>query len=46
MLALFMMALAIKFAGDGERGSARRLFLFTLLYLPIALLLLVLTWKS
>ena len=46
MLALFMMALAIKFAGDGERSSARRLFLFTLLYLPIALLLLVLTWKS
>ena len=46
LLALFMMALAIKFAGDGERSSARRLFLFTLLYLPIALLLLVLTWKS
>lgn len=45
LLALFMMALAIKFAGDGERSSARRLFLFTLLYLPIALLLLVLSWK-
>ena len=45
MLALFMMALAIKFAGDGERSSARRLFLFTLLYLPIAFLILVITWK-
>lgn len=46
MLALFMMALAIKFASDGDRNSARRLFLFTLLYLPTAFLLLVITWKS
>lgn len=45
LLGLLMMALALKFAGDGERGSARRLFLFTLLYLPIALLLLVFAWK-
>lgn len=45
LLGLLMMALAIKFAGDGERSSARRLFLFTLLYLPIALLLLVFAWK-
>jgi len=44
-LGLLMMALAIKFAGDGQRASARRLFLFTLLYLPISLLLLVLAWK-
>lgn len=45
LLGLLMMALAMKFARDGERSSARKLFLFTLLYLPVALLLLVLTWK-
>lgn len=45
LLGLLMMALAIKFAGDGERTSARRLFLFTLLYLPVSLLLLVIAWK-
>ncbi|MDX1680965.1 MAG: heme o synthase [Akkermansiaceae bacterium] len=45
LMGLLMMALAIKFAGDGERSSARRLFLFTLLYLPVSLLLLVFAWK-
>ena len=44
LLALIMMALAIKFARDGERTSARRLFFFTLLYLPISLLVLVIAW--
>ncbi len=46
LLALFMMALAVRFARDGERASARRLFLFTLLYLPVALLALAIAWKS
>jgi heme o synthase len=45
LLALVMMALAIKFARDGERTSARRLFFFTLLYLPVALLVLAIAWK-
>jgi len=45
LLALVMAALALKFSRDGERTSARRLFLFTLLYLPIALLVLVASWK-
>lgn len=45
LLALVMMALALKFARDGERASARRLFFFTLLYLPIALLTLLIAWK-
>lgn len=45
LLALVMMALALKFSRDGERGSARRLFLFTLLYLPLSLLVLTLAWK-
>lgn len=46
LLAFIMVGLALKFSRDGERTSARRLFLFTLLYLPIALLVLVFAWKS
>lgn len=46
LLGLLMMALALKFASNGERASARKLFLFTLLYLPLALLLLVIAWKG
>jgi protoheme IX farnesyltransferase len=45
LLALVMMAMAVRFARDGERTSARRLFLFTLLYLPVALLVLTLAWR-
>jgi protoheme IX farnesyltransferase len=46
LLALIMMALALRFARDGERGSARKLFFFTLLYLPISLLVLLVAWQS
>lgn len=46
LLAFLMLGLALKFARDGERTSARRLFFFTLLYLPIALLVLVFAWKN
>ena len=46
LLAFVMMALALKFSRDGERTSARRLFFFTLLYLPVALMVLVFAWKS
>jgi heme o synthase len=46
LLALVMTALALKFARDGERASARRLFFFTLLYLPVALLVLVFAWRG
>jgi heme o synthase len=45
LLALMMMGLALKFSSDGQRTSARRLFFFTLLYLPVALLVLVFAWK-
>lgn len=45
LLGLLMMALALKFAANGERSCARRLFFFTLLYLPVSLLLLVLSWQ-
>lgn len=46
LLAFMMMGLALKFSRDGERTSARRLFFFTLLYLPISLLVLVIAWKA
>lgn len=46
VLAFAMSGLALKFAGDGERTSARRLFFFTLIYLPIALLVLALAWRN
>ncbi len=46
LLAFIMMGLALKFSRDGERPSARRLFFFTLLYLPVSLLVLVLAWKG
>lgn len=45
LLALVMMALALRFARDGRRESARKLFLYTLLYLPVALLVLAIAWK-
>ncbi|MGA0845153.1 MAG: heme o synthase [Luteolibacter sp.] len=44
LLALVMTTMAIRFAVDGRRESARSLFLFTLLYLPIALATLALAW--
>jgi heme o synthase len=44
-LALVMAGLAMRFAGNGKRESARGLFLFTLLYLPLALVLLLIAWK-
>lgn len=45
LLALFMMVLALKFSKNGDRASARKLFLFTLLYLPVSLVVLLLAWK-
>jgi protoheme IX farnesyltransferase len=46
LLALLMVGLALKFSRDGERSSARRLFFFTLLYLPVTLLVLIFSWKN
>jgi protoheme IX farnesyltransferase len=46
LLALVMVALSLKFSREGGRTAARRLFFFTLLYLPIALLVLVFAWKK
>lgn len=46
LLALLMLALSLKFTRDGERTSARKLFFSTLLYIPVALLVLVFAWKA
>lgn len=44
LLGARMMGLSLRFGKHGDRASARRLFLYTLLYLPIALTLLALCW--
>lgn len=44
LLALVMAVLAFRFMKLGERPNARRLFFFTLLYLPISLGLLAIAW--
>ena len=41
-----IMALAFRFIVDGERTSCRQLFFSTLIYLPIALALLLVAWRS
>ena len=46
LLAFLMMGLALKFTRDGQRTSARRLFFFTLLYIPVAFLVLVFAWRN
>lgn len=45
-LAGWMAVLALRFGRTGERARARRLFLFTLLYLPLALITLLLCWRA
>lgn len=43
---LGIMALSIRFLADGERKSCRQLFFSTLIYLPVALTVLLIAWKS
>lgn len=45
-LGLWMMVLSWQFGKQGDRASARRLFLYTLLYLPAALALLAVCWHA
>ncbi len=42
---LILAALAVRFAGSGERFVFRRFFLATLLYLPVVLTVLAIDWK-
>lgn len=46
LLALIIMVMALRFARDGERKSCRRLFFATLIYLPVALVLMLFSWKA
>jgi len=46
LLGFLMAGLALKFSKDGERTSARRLFFSTLLYLPVAFVVLLIAWKN
>ena len=46
LIGLVMLRLCMKFKGQGDRPSARKLFLYTLLYLPLGLVLLAIGWKS
>lgn len=46
LLAFVMAGLALKFTRDGLRTSARRLFFSTLLYLPVAFVVLLISWKN
>ncbi|MGI9241997.1 MAG: heme o synthase [Verrucomicrobiales bacterium] len=41
-----MLFLALRFRQSCTRQAARKLFFFTLIYLPLVLLLLVLTWRG
>jgi protoheme IX farnesyltransferase len=43
---IFMLWLCFKFKVAGDRPAARKLFLYTLLYLPLALGLLAIGWKQ
>ncbi|MBT8036432.1 MAG: heme o synthase [Verrucomicrobiae bacterium] len=43
---LMMLALCYQFKRAGDRPTARKLFLYTLLYLPLALALLAIGWKQ
>ncbi len=45
LLGARMMMLSRSFGKHGDRASARRLFLYTLLYLPAALALLLVCWR-
>ncbi len=46
LLGFLMAALALRFANDGQRPSARKLFFSTLLYLPVAFTVLLFAWKN
>lgn len=46
LLGVVMVLLAAKFLKSGERADARRLFFYTLLYLPLAMVASYLSWTS
>lgn len=46
ILGVCMVLLAVRFARSGERSDARRLFLYTLLYLPLMMFASYLAWVA
>ena len=46
LVGLLMLWLCRKFSATGERAAAQKLFFYTLLYLPLALVLLAIGWKQ
>jgi heme O synthase-like polyprenyltransferase len=46
LLGAWTVVLAARFRKAGDRASARKLFLFTLLYLPLALTALAIFWTK
>lgn len=46
LLSAIMLGLALRFRQSCTRQAARKLFFYTLIYLPLVLLLLVLTWRG
>ena len=46
LVGLVMLWLCLRFSATGERPVAQKLFLYTLLYLPLALVLLAIGWKQ
>lgn len=46
LFGLAIGALALRFIADGERSSCRQLFFATLVYLPVALVVLLVAWRS
>jgi protoheme IX farnesyltransferase len=45
LLSLGMVWLSLKFFRQRDRGAARRLFFYTLVYLPLVFVVLVVSWK-
>jgi len=46
LFGLAIGALALRFISDGERASCRKLFFSTLIYLPVALIVLLVAWQT
>ncbi|MEM7145460.1 MAG: heme o synthase [Verrucomicrobiota bacterium] len=45
LLGLVMVGLSLRFRRERDRGSARRLFFYTLMYLPLVFVVLVISWR-
>ena len=46
VLGLLMLWLSVKFLKSGDRNDARRLFFYTLLYLPLMMIVSYIAWQG